>query len=184
MHGLIAIVGMPGAGKSTATEVFEKEGYRKIRFGAVTMDELERRGLDINEENESVVRETLRVEHGMDAYAKLNEPKIRDTLSSSDVVIDGLYSWQEYTYLKPKFPGLVLLAIYASPATRYRRLAFRGERRLSEEQARSRDIAEIENIDKASPIAMADYAIVNEGTIDEFRARAQQMARVLRVVWR
>ena len=164
MHKLVAIVGMPGAGKSTATATFEAMRFKKIRFGAVTMEEMQRKELEINEENEAITREALRAEHGMNAYAKLNEPKIKELIKHADVVIDGLYSWQEYLYLKAKFPRLVLLAIYASPHTRYRRLAHREERPLTREESASRDFSEIQNLHKTETIAMADYTVINERT--------------------
>ena len=179
MHKLVAIVGMAGAGKSTATEIFIKAGYRKIRFGDVTMEELGRRELPVNEENESVIRETLRIELGMDAYAKLNEPKIREVIKNSSVVIDGLYSWQEYEYLKPIFPDMKLLAIYASPKTRYKRLATRAVRPLTEEEAISRDNAELDNLRKAEPIAMADFTIMNESGVEEFKGKVESVIRRL-----
>lgn len=179
MSKVVAIVGMAGAGKSTVADLFVKSGCKKIRFGDVTMEELEKRGLVVNEENESVIRETLRIEQGMDAYAKLNEPKIREAAKSGDVIIDGLYSWQEYVCMKPKFPGLVLLAIYASPKTRYKRLASRHVRPLAEGEARGRDYAELENLNKGDPIALADYTIINEGSVEELKRKVADMITIL-----
>ncbi len=179
MNKVVAIVGMAGSGKSTAAEVFEKSGYARIRFGDVTMDELRRRGLPVNEENESVVRETLRIESGMDVYAKLNEPKVMEAAKKGNVVIDGLYSWQEYIYLKPLFPGLVLLTICASPKTRYSRLSGRNVRALSWEEANERDHAELENLNKGGPIAMSDYTIINEGTLEDVQRRVSSLIRRL-----
>ncbi len=95
-----AIVGMAGAGKSEVARLFEKHGYTRIRFGDVTDEEVSKRGLELNEENERHVRELLRQEHGMAAYARLNLPRINAALTTSDVVIDGLYSWEEYTFLE------------------------------------------------------------------------------------
>ncbi len=180
MNKIIAIVGMPGAGKSTATETFEQRGFFKIRFGEVTMDEMKKKGMQVNEENESIVRETLRIEHGMDAYAKLNEPKIRQAMADGDVVIDGLYSWQEYLYLKPKFRNLLLVAVYASPKTRYKRLGERKERPLTEEEAVKRDYSEIENLHKTEPIAMADFTVQNEGTKDDLRNNVNVLIKRLK----
>ena len=177
MNKLIAVVGMAGAGKTTASDIFTGLGYTKIRFGQATMDEITRRGLEVNEENESFIRETLRIEHGMDAYAKLNEPKIREAIKRQSVVIDGLYSWQEYLYLKPKFPELKLVAIHSSPTTRYKRLSGRKERPLTFEEAQSRDYSELENIHKSEPIAMADFTIVNEGTVDELKMKINELGK-------
>lgn len=168
MKRFIAVVGMVGAGKTTASQYLEKIGFKKIRFGQVTIDEVKRRGLKINEKNERLVREGLRKEHGMDVYAMLNYPQIKKALETSHVVGDDLYSWAEYLYLKDKLKKrMIVLAIYASPKTRYQRIPKRGERTLTERLARSRDYADIRNIQKAGPIAMADDVIINEGCAKE-----------------
>src|SRR5574342_69439 len=97
---VVAIVGMTGSGKSEVARVFAENGFHRIRFGDITDEEVARRGLKLNEENERRVRELLRKEHGMAAYAKLNLPKIDSAMEQWDVVIDGLYSWEEYLVLK------------------------------------------------------------------------------------
>jgi dephospho-CoA kinase len=64
-----------------------------------------------------------------------------------------------------------VLAIYTTRSVRYARISQRKERPLTFEEAEQRDHAEIENVEKAGPIAMADYIIVNDGTEkDLFRA--------------
>ena len=40
---------------------------------------------------------------------------------------------------------------------------------LTPKQANERDHAEIENLEKGGPIAMADYTIVNEFTLDQLK---------------
>ena len=97
---VVSIVGMAGAGKSEVSRVFEENGFTRIRFGDVTDEEVKKRGLELNEENERHIRELLRKQHGMAAYAELNLPKINLARKQSDVVIDGLYSWEEYTFLE------------------------------------------------------------------------------------
>ena len=59
-----------------------------------------------------------------------------------DVVIDGLYSWEEYTFLKNHYrDDFCVMAVWASPRTRYARLTRRVDRRLTLEEAPSRDKA-------------------------------------------
>jgi len=169
---LLIIVGMAGSGKSSAARHLEKKGWRVIRFGALTMRELESRHLPINEANEKTVREELREKHGMDTYAKLLLPAILESLSAGPTVIDGLYSWAEYKFLRGHFRDqMKVVAIYTTRSVRYARLSQRQERPLSFEEAEQRDYAEIENVEKGGPIAMADYTVVNDGTEKElFRA--------------
>lgn len=165
---VVAIVGMAGAGKSEVARIFEEHGFRKVRFGDITDEELNNRRLERNEENERYIRQQLRKEHGMAAYAKLNLPRIDISLKSSNVVVDGLYSWEEYILLKEYYGGrFTVVAVWASAATRHGRLAHRTERPLTLKEAASRDKSEIENSNKGGPIAMADFTIVNESSLEE-----------------
>ena len=174
---VIAIVGMAGAGKSEVARVFEEHNFKKVRFGDITDEELKNKGLEQNEENERYVRQQLRKEHGMAAYAKLNLPRIDRSLKSSNVVVDGLYSWEEYILLKEYYgEQFTTVAVWASPATRHGRLARRAKRPLTLEEANSRDKSEIENINKGGPIAMADFTILNDASLDEL---AKETERVL-----
>jgi dephospho-CoA kinase len=167
-YPLLVIVGMAGSGKSSAARHLEQKGWRVIRFGALTMQELEKRGLPINEANEKAIREELRAKHGMDAYARLLLPSIKESLATGPTVIDGLYSWAEYKFLKGHFGEQIkVVAIYTTRSARYARLSQRPDRPLSIAEAEQRDYAEIENVEKGGPIAMADYAIVNDGTEKE-----------------
>lgn len=78
MNKVIAIVGMCGSGKSIASDYFEKIGYEKVYFGGVTMDVLKEKNLEINPENEKRIREELRKQYGMGAFAKLLLSKIEE----------------------------------------------------------------------------------------------------------
>ena len=178
---VVSIVGMPGSGKSEVSRVFEENGFIRVRFGDVTDEEVSKRGLELNEENERYVRELLRKEHGMSAYAILNLPRIDSALERSDVVIDGLYSWEEYIYLKGYYgENFYVVAVWSSPGTRYSRLGGRLRRRLTLAEAASRDRAEIENINKGGPIAMADFTIINESSVENLRKEAERIVARLR----
>jgi len=173
---IVSIVGMPGAGKSEVARIFESKGFTRIRFGDVTDQEIRKRGLELNEKNERYVRELLRKEQGMSAYAKLNLPGIDVALKSGDVVIDGLYSWEEFVFLKGHYDDAFrAVAVWASPATRYSRLARRKERPLTREEAAGRDKAEIENVNKGGPIAMADFTLINESSLSNLRNETEKV---------
>ncbi|PJA22059.1 dephospho-CoA kinase [Candidatus Beckwithbacteria bacterium CG_4_10_14_0_2_um_filter_47_25] len=159
---------MAGAGKSEACRYLAAKGFPVLRFGDETDRGLRLQGLSLKEENERKYRENLRQELGMAAYAIKIEPRINEALKNQQsIILDGLYSWEEYVYLQPKFPGLKLIVIYARPQVRYRRLAVRAVRQLTPRQARARDIAEIEVSHKAGPIAIADYLVDNNGSLDQ-----------------
>ena len=173
---IVAIVGMAGAGKSEVARVFEQSGYIRVRFGDVTDEEVGRRGLRLNETNERFVREALRAEHGMAAYAKLNIPRIDKALEKANVVVDGMYSWEEYLLLKKHYSDkLNIVAVWASARKRYFRLSVRDVRPLSRKEAEERDKSEIENLNKGGPIAMADYALKNESTLYNLKRQTQKL---------
>ena len=178
---VVSIVGMTGAGKSEVSRVFEENGFTRIRFGDVTDEEIKKRGLELNEENERYFREVLRKQYGMAAYASLNLPRIDSALKHSDVVIDGLYSWEEYIFLKNHYgEDFCVVAVWASPRARYARLTGRSNRHLTLEEAVSRDRAEIENLDKGGPIAMADFTIINESSLENLRQGTRRIISALR----
>jgi len=167
---VVSVVGMAGAGKSEVARIFEDDGFIRIRFGDITDEEVRKRSLKLNEENERYIRELLRKEHGMAAYALLNLSKIDLALKNSDVVIDGLYSWEEYTFLRAHYEeDFYVVAVWASPKIRHARLTDRLDRRLILEEATNRDRAEVENINKGGPIAMADFTIINESSLKELK---------------
>jgi dephospho-CoA kinase len=162
------IVGMCGAGKSLVAARLKQKGWQMIHFGEITIRELNARGLPHTETNERTIREEMRKIHGSDAYAKQSLPKIKEALELGPTVIDGLYSWSEYKFLRQNLMNqMYVVAVIASRPIRYERLAHRPVRQLSPEEAELRDFAEIEKLEKGGPIAMADYVILNDGSEEE-----------------
>jgi dephospho-CoA kinase len=180
---IIAIVGMPGAGKSEAAAYLQKHGIPFLRFGQLTDETVQEMGLPLTPQNERTAREKLRKEFGMAAYAIKAEPKIEKMLQESHVIaLDGLYSWEEYVYLKEKFPQLTLIQIYAEPQVRYKRLSERKIRPVMGEDARIRDIAELEKLNKGGPIAIADHLIENDsGDITLLQQKLNELLKRLNI---
>lgn len=164
----LALVGMPGAGKTLCAKHLERQGFFQFRFGSIITDEVSRRGWEINPDNERIIREEIRANEGMDAIARRALPLLKNALTSHDcVVIDGLYSFSEYKLLQPEFEGqLIVVAIACSRHLRYQRLSQRKERPLTPQEAEKRDILEIENLEKGGPIAIADYTLLNNADAD------------------
>jgi dephospho-CoA kinase len=167
---IIAIVGMPGSGKSVAATHFRAHGMPVVRFGKIITDEVLRRGLPLTPENEQLVREELRRKHGMDVCARWSLPALHQTLARHEnVVIDGLYSFSEYKMLAAEFQDkLFVIAVAAPRRVRYERLENRPERPLTRSEAVNRDYREIETLEKGGPIAIADETIVNDASQEEF----------------
>jgi dephospho-CoA kinase len=168
---------MTGSGKSEVAAIFRGKGFAYVRFGDITDEEVKKQGLKLNEANERRARESLRKKHGMDAYAKLSLPRIDAALKISNVVVDGLYSWEEYTFLKEYYrDDFIVVAVWASPKERYARLGSRKIRPLTPQEAASRDRAEIENLNKGGPIALADFTVLNDASLADLK---QQVERII-----
>lgn len=163
----LALVGMPGAGKTLCAKHLEQRGFFQFRFGGIVTDEVARRGLEINPENERIVREEFREREGMDAIARRALPHLKQALMNRDcVIIDGLYSFSEYKLLRPELgEDMVVVAIACARHLRYARLTTRPDRPLTEHEAQERDYLEIERLEKGGPIAIADYTLVNNGSV-------------------
>lgn len=184
MNKIIFIVGMAGAGKSLVSDELARQGFGFVRFGQIVLDKIKEDGLEVNEANEKKIREGLRKEYGMAAMALLNISKFDELLEKSNVVGDGLYSWSEYKVLKEKYgESMHVIAVYASPEMRYERLENRAVendekqrfRSFTKKEAKDRDYAEIENLEKGGPIAMADFTIINTGTVEDLKQRVKEI---------
>lgn len=164
MNKAVAVVGMCGSGKSLLSNYFCQLGWESVYFGGVTVSQLKKDGIPVNEANERKMREDLRKKFGMGAFALLLKEEILEKLEKNNVVLDGLYSWSEYVILKELLGDrLIVVAVVANGGVRKDRLKNRKVRPLTAEQVDSRDVAEIENMEKGGPIAKADYYILNNG---------------------
>ncbi len=179
MKGIvIATVGLCGTGKSETTEFIEGHyAFDTVYFGGRVLEEVRRRGLEVNKDNERLVREELRRDSGMAVMAILSLPKINASLAQNrNVVIDGLYSYAEYVYLKKELGECFsVVAIHAPKALRYQRLGARPIRPLSPQQVDERDLAEIRNLEKSDPIVLADNHLINDSDLDHLHAQIKKL---------
>lgn len=167
---VIAVVGLIGSGKTEATQCFVERGFTRFGYNDAVYEEIARRGLERTEKDMRMVREELRKEFGLAIAATRKIPEISIAVKSGkNVVIESLYTWEEYKATKEAFgESFRVLAVYSPPEVRYARLEKRLDRPHPREEASSRDYAEIENLEKGGPIAMADWTIQNLGTKEKF----------------
>ena len=171
MSKIIAVLGMPGSGKSEAINyLMEKYHWPKVYFGDVTFDEMKRRGLERTQANERLVREDLRNLHGDDYYGREVAKKVETMLDQPFILLESFYSAPEYRVFKERFgDDFLMVAIHARPSLRYERLTHRPDRPLvTRQESEERDWAQLNRLTQGTPIALADYMIVNEGAREEF----------------
>lgn len=175
---VLVFVGMAGAGKSVCVEYLKSKGLPSAYFGGITLDEIQKRGMDVNPASEKFVREDIRAKEGKGAYAVRIIKQVEELFEKNNkyVVVDGLYSWTEYKIFKDSFgENAIMIAVVAPEKIRHQRLFARKVRPLTEEQARSRDYAEIENLEKGGPIANADYYLANAKNVKELQSNLEEM---------
>jgi dephospho-CoA kinase len=176
---IVGLVGMPGSGKSIVVETAQQKGYEVVVMGDVVRGETRKRGLELNPKNIGSVMLDLRKQRGKGVIAEKCIPKIERT-ESSRVIIDGLRSLHEANVFKQHFPNFSLIAVHASPETRFNRLnrRHRSDDTDKWEIFRERDIREL-SVGLGNAIAMAEYIIINEGDKRDVQAKiADALARV------
>jgi len=176
---LIAFVGLTGAGKSTAVEHFTNKGFPKIYFGGFAYDIMAERGIPKGEQQEKDFRVAIRKTDGEDVYAKLAIDQVHHLADAGQhrIILDGIYSWDEYKTIKHEFPGeMTTIALVAPKHMRYHWLQNREDRPQTPEISQQRDYNEIEDIKKGGPIAMADYYVTNNENVEHFYKQLDAIA--------
>ncbi len=180
MAFIVAVTGMPGSGKSMVARMLaEALSCPVVSMGDAVRREVARRGMEVNARNvESVARE-LRERHGAAAVAYLVLGEVERMLSEVGcVVVDGVRGLDEVRVLG-KAARVCIVAVHASPATRYERMARRGRAGETVRDFRLRDEMNL-RFGIGEVIALADYMIVNEWGLGELRLQASRVAGELR----
>jgi dephospho-CoA kinase len=159
---VVGVAGMPGAGKSLVVEAAVQNGYDLAVMGDVVREEAERQHLEPSPENIGKIMLELRQKEGKSVVAKKCILKIAKT-ERHKVVVDGIRSLSEVEEFKKHFEEFVLLAVHASPETRFKRLynRQRSDDPNSWEVFHARDMREL-GVGLGEAIAMAEYIVVNE----------------------
>jgi dephospho-CoA kinase len=168
---IVAFVGLPGSGVSTAIGYLSSKGYPKVYLGGILLDKMKEQGIDRTADNEAAFRREIRETSGNDVLVLPIIEQIKKLVSAGQhrIVVDGLYSWDEYKILNHAFPGeLTIVAVVAPKHIRHVRLENRDVRPLSISESQRRDWDEIETINKGGPIAIADHFITNAANISSF----------------
>jgi dephospho-CoA kinase len=191
---IIGFVGMPGSGKSVASNVARTVGLEVVVMGDVIRCEAAHMGLPPTDENLGNVGNTLRALEGPEVVAKRTFELARG--SGKDlVVVDGLRSKEEVKFFKDNSDDFRLVEVYASEEARLSRIA---NRRRSDDVNFEDETAQGSNIglscdDRLQKTAEslakrecrelgwgmceafneADLRIDNNGDLDDFKAKIE-----------
>ncbi len=168
----VAFTGLPGSGKSEAVHVAEEAGLKVIKMGDEVRAEAARRKLLINDKNLGGIANEMREREGAGIWAR----RCLGKLKGDEVVIDGIRNIEEVETFRKNIDDFILIAIHASPKTRYERLTRRGREddSLSLEDINRRDKREL-GWGIGNVVSMADIILTNEGSLEEFRGKIKQI---------
>jgi len=174
---VIGVAGMPGAGKSILEEAAQKMGYAIVAMGDEIREEAKKRKLEPTPENLGKIMLMLRKEEGSVVVARRCIPKVKNA-KENVVVIDGIRSLEEANEFRRHFPNFTLVAIHASPETRFQRLFQRKRSDDPEgwETFMERDLREL-SVGLGDAIATADHMIINEGTKEQLKEKVREVLK-------
>ncbi len=170
---------MPGSGKSIADEVLRESGFSIIIMGDIIREEVTQRGLNPTPENVGEVMIKIRREEGLAVVAKRCNPKIQ-RVTDNGIAVEGLRSLAEVYEFRRNFPYFKFIAIHASPLVRFQRIFGRNRSDDSTDWKTfvKRDLREIK-VGIGSVISLADYMIVNEGSLQLFQSNIRDCLKAI-----
>ncbi len=167
---MLLITGMPGAGKEEVIRAIIPLGYEVLRMGDVVREMAKERGIEPDRIGDFA--NAQRKEHGPYIWAERTAERIKDP---EKTLIDGVRSLEEVEIFRKK-GDVTIIAVHASPGTRYERLKRRGRGDESDsiEKMLQRDMREL-SWGLGNVIAMANIMIVNEGSLEELREKVKEV---------
>jgi dephospho-CoA kinase len=121
---IIGFVGMPGSGKSVASDVARSMGLEVVVMGDIIRHEAERLCLAPTDENLGRIGNMLRAQEGPAAVAKRTLEQVKRS-GKYIVVIDGLRSRDEVEFFRAYSDYFRLVEVRASREARLKRIADR-----------------------------------------------------------
>ena len=180
---VVGLAGMPGAGKSVVVDTARELGYAVVIMGDVVRQETTKRGLELTPENVGRVMLELRAEGGNYVIAQKCIPKITEQ-ASQKILVDGLRSLYEADIFKENFVKFSLMAVHASPETRFSRLSkrHRSDDPTEWKAFKERDMREL-SVGLGNVIAMAQQIIVNDNSFEYAKFKVRESLGKIEGKW-
>lgn len=174
---LIITTGMPGAGKEEFLLAASGSGIPFLRMGDIVREFHAKRSDEDKDLSVGQLANLDRQRYGFDIWAKRAMEKMHGDI----FMIDGCRSMDEVRAYRNITDDVNIVAIYASPKTRYDRLVKRGREDAPKnmEEFHERDNREL-GWGLGETMALADVMIINESSLDEFKDNVRKLMEEFR----
>ncbi|AFZ71161.1 dephospho-CoA kinase [Caldisphaera lagunensis DSM 15908] len=176
----IAITGMPGSGKSYVSKILsEKLKIKVFSMGDVVREEAKSRGLSLTVENIENLASELRKQYGNNAVAKILMEKLEKNKYNM-IIIDGVRGLEELKIFNTIY-DICLIAVHASPLTRFKRLNERKREGndISWDEFTFRDKKNLE-YGIGNVIALSDFIVINESNLKDVESQINDIVEVIK----
>lgn len=175
---IIGLTGKNAAGKGEAAAFLKDKSFYYYSLSDVIREELERRKIPITRDSLIATGNELRENFGPEYLAT----KILDKMDPNrNYVVDSIRNPSEIEALR-KAGNFLLLNIYAPEKVRFERIKARAREQDPKtlDEFRKKEQVESKNLSKSKQSiedcqALADFAILNEGSLDDFHARVSEI---------
>jgi dephospho-CoA kinase len=171
---LILVTGMPGSGKTTLSDFIKKMGYSTLTMGEIVRNLARTKGPEYSSKSLGELATEMRRLKGKAVVAE-ESIKLLKNLQTRIISVDGIRGLDEVEIFKKEYK-VKLVAVHARPRIRYERLKKRDRPDDPEEWNDFvwRDRRELE-FGLGSVIALADFMLVNEGSIQNLRKNWEEI---------
>jgi len=177
---LIGITGTDGSGKGTVVDyLVTQKGFTHYSAREIWIEELTLREMEPTRANMRLIANEMREKFGNDFLVTYYLKKIKEE-RPENAIIESIRAVSEAETLKAN--GGILIAVDADQKVRYERVQVRRSEtdKVSFEQFVAHEDLETNDpnphgMQKQKVIAMADYCIFNDGTLDELHTKIENI---------